>query len=468
MNERPVVIPALQQWTGGTGEFRLGGGSRVVSGTAPEQARRFAAELGVPYGPGGGDIVLALTGTGRGPESYRLEITPERVLIEAPGPAGLFYGTRSLLQILGEDGRAPAGVAEDWPNYPVRGYMLDVGRRFVTPPMIHRLIGLMGTFKLNELQLHLNDNEIEPPDGDWSRAVSAFRLRSDAFPGLAAAESYTRADWDGFEDAAAAHAVTIVPEIDAPAHARAFIACEPSVGHDGGNSDHLDLANPAATKLVKEVFEEFVPWFRGPAAHFGADEYYQSKELWKRFFNDMAAHLRSLGKQPRAWGGFTRLSPTGDTTGFDPDVVINSWNNGFYGPEGAEGDTYPLINSNDDLLYIVPEADYYRGQGLDGAWLHEHWEPHVFAGGQRLAPDDPRLLGAMPALWNDLVHATYGEERMYELIEDTVGVLAQKMWSASTSGLPYPEFRAHAVRALRVTTARHVPLQGFEPRTSAS
>ncbi|MFG1945438.1 glycoside hydrolase family 20 protein [Nonomuraea sp. NPDC048826] len=449
MNEQPVVVPALQEWTGGTGEFRLGGGTRVASEAAPGLARRLAGELGAAYGGAGGDIVLALAPSEHGPESYRLEISADRILVTAPRVAGLFYGTRSLLQILGPRGTAPAGVAADWPDYPVRGYMLDVGRRWVTPETIHRLIRLMGAFKLNELQLHLNDNEIKPPDGDWSRAVSAFRLRSDAFPGLAGPESYTRADWDGFEEVAAAHAVTIVPEIDAPAHARAFIAYDPSIGHDGGNSDHLDLANPAATELVKAVFDEFVPWFRGPAAHFGADEYYQSKELWKRFFNDMAAHLRSLGKQPRAWGGFTRLSPTGDATGFDPDVVVNSWNNGFYGPEGAEGDPYPLINSNDDLLYIVPEADYYRGQGLDGEWLYAHWEPHVFADGQRLDPGDPRLLGAMPALWNDLVHAPYTEERMYELIEDTVGVLAQKMWSAGRSALPYPDFRAEAARIAR-------------------
>ena len=29
------------------------------------------------------------------------------------------------------DGAVPQGVAVDWPNYPKRGFMLDVGRKFV-------------------------------------------------------------------------------------------------------------------------------------------------------------------------------------------------------------------------------------------------------------------------------------------------------------------------------------------------
>lgn len=431
-NERPVVFPALQRWTGGEGAFAP---RRRPKAACADPA--LAALLGLDPAADG-EIRLDLAPTELGTEGYRMEITTDGVTVTAQTPRGLTYGAQTLRQLLSR-GPLPCGVAADWPDYPVRGYLLDVGRRYVTPDLLHRLIRLLGRFKLNELHLHLNDNEIEPPDGDWTKALHGFRLDSAAFPGLASADSYSRADWDGFEELAAAHGVTLIPEIDAPAHARAFIAHDPSIGHDGGDSDHLDLANPAATDLVKAVITEFAPWFRGPAVHFGADEYYQSKELWKRFFNEMAAHIRALGKQPRAWGGFTRLSPTGDTTGFDQDVVINSWNNDFYGPEGARGDAHPLINSSDALLYIVPEASYYHGQGLDAEWLYEHWAPHLFADGQRLDPADPRLLGAMPALWNDLVRADYPEERIYRLIEESLGVLAQKMWSGKPD-LSYREF----------------------------
>lgn len=324
--------------------------------------------------------------------------------------------------------------------------MLDVGRRFFTPDFIRTYITLMGWFKLNELQLHLNDNEIKAPDGDWSKAQAAFRLRSGnpALAGLAAEDgSYSREEWDSFEDLAAAHGVTIIPEIDAPGHARAFVALRPELGLDGGNSDHLDLSKPESTAFVKEVFTEFVPWFRGPDVHVGTDEYTADPQLYRVFFNEMAAHVRSLGKQPRAWGSATRM--TGDAEGYDRDVIINSWNNGWYGPTEAVRDGYRFINTNDDLLYIVPFADYYHGEGLDGRWLYDHWEPHVFADGQTVEPPyRGQLLGAMSAVWNDLVHASYTEADVHRMVEPTFGLLAQKMWTGATPGVTYDDFMESA------------------------
>ncbi len=35
-----------------------------------------------------------------GPEGYQLNVTPQAVTLRAPQPAGLFYGTQSLLQLL--------------------------------------------------------------------------------------------------------------------------------------------------------------------------------------------------------------------------------------------------------------------------------------------------------------------------------------------------------------------------------
>lgn len=132
MNERPEVVPALQEWTGGTGEFRLGPESRVVC--ADERlGSRLAGELGIGHATEGpGDVVLEIVPSGGRAEGYRIEAAPGRVTITAPTARGLFYGTRTLVQIL-RTGAVPCGVAHDWPDYPVRGYMLDVGRRYVTP-----------------------------------------------------------------------------------------------------------------------------------------------------------------------------------------------------------------------------------------------------------------------------------------------------------------------------------------------
>ncbi|MHA4812925.1 discoidin domain-containing protein [Streptomyces aculeolatus] len=471
----PAVAPALQEWTGGTGEFRLTAGSRVV--LAPRDAGRLmplaaqltkdiadvtgvrtAAPLVSATAPAGA-VVLRLDGGDTHPaggelyarEGYTFEATARNVTVTAPAYSGVYYGTRTLLQILLGDelrSRVPAGTARDWPNYPLRGFMLDVGRRFFTPEFIRDYLRVMGWFKLNDLQLHLNDNEIQPPGGDWSRAYDAFRLRSDKpeWDGLAASDgSYSRADWDSFEDTAALHAVQLTPEIDAPAHARSFVRFRPDIGLGGANSDHLDLGNPDTLPFMESVFAEFAPWFRSPEVHFGADEYTGPEEHYRAYFNGMAAHLRGLGKQPRAWGSLTRMAS--DPSAYDRGITMHSWSNGWYGPQAAKADGYEIVNTNDALLYIVPFATYYHPLGLDGPYLYDSWEPHVFPGDQSLEPGDPKLRGAMSAVWNDLVHADYTEGDVHGLVEKTFGILGQKMWSGAAAGVSYGDFTGRLRRA---------------------
>lgn len=462
----PGVVPALQRWTGGTGSLTLTSASRVVvPAGAPAALRNLAVQvvaemaeltslrLTTATGAAGrGDIALRIDSSADfGPvrselraEAYRLTVSTTSVEIVGGGRRGVYYGTRTLLQaLLGSADRksVPVGTAVDHPNYAVRGFMLDVGRRYFTPEFIRSYLRWMGWLKLNTLQLHLNDNEITPPNGDWSQAISAFRLKSTnpAFAGLGAGQGYTRQDWDSFEDVAAANGVTIIPEIDAPAHARAFIEFKPEIGLNGGNSDHLDLSNPAATEFMKSVYTEFAPWFRGPTVHIGVDEY--PRELnaqYKTYVNTIASHVRSLGKTVNAWGSFTVMS--GGGAGYDKNMVLNCWNHGWYSPKAAIADGYKVINSNDGLLYVVPFADYYHGQGLDGQYIFTSWEPHVFGGNQDLTPQDPMLLGAMPAVWNDLVRASYTELQVHGLVEKSFAALAQKMWSGTRAGTDYSSF----------------------------
>ncbi|MFG2497117.1 discoidin domain-containing protein [Streptomyces sp. NPDC048441] len=474
-NPRPSVIPALQEWDGGDGAYQLSAAdTRVVvpaqdAGQLMGLARQLTQDIADITGlkiaaprtaatgrsrPARGEVLLRLDPAARhtkggqlyAREGYELKVTSDAVTITAPAYSGVYYGTRSLLQILLHDerrSRVPVGTAQDWPNYRLRGFMLDVGRRFFTPGFVRDYLRVMGWFKLNDLQLHLNDNEIKAPGGDWSKAYDAFRLRSEKseWDGLAAPDgSYSRADWDSFEDTAALHAVQLTPEIDAPAHSRSFVRFRPSLGLDGGNSDHLDLAKPETTAFMKEVFEEFVPWFRSPEVHYGADEYTGPEAQYRGYFNDMARHVRSLGKHPRAWGSLTEMA--GSAEGYDRDVTVHSWNNGWYGPQAAKADGYEIVNTNDGLLYVVPFADYYHGHGLDGRYLYDSWEPHVFPGKESLAPGDPALRGAMSAVWNDLVHATYTQQDVHGLIEKTYGTLAQKMWSGGSQSLSYSAFTA--------------------------
>lgn len=471
------VVPSLRRWNRSDGTLSLSDNPRVwhdetLAAVAAQAAADLTAVSGHPATnatagePASGDLVLRVDPelkVGEGPaqdEAYRLEIG-DTVIITGRSAVAVRWGVVTALQLLEQDGTWPCGVAEDWPAYPVRGFMLDVARRFVSAAYLRDIVRFMSWFKLNTFIVHLNDNEITKDTGRaWEEAQHAFRLAT-VHPELAdlAASSgaYNRADWDALEDLASGCGVTLVPEIDAPAHSRSFIAKHPELGIDGGDSDMLDLSKPGTITFLKRLFSEFLPWFRGPAVHMGADEYrHDLPEQYRTYFNTIAAFLKDHGKQPVAWGSLATMAGDGERgIGYDSDVIICSWNNEWYGPRQAVADGFRVINTNDEMLYVVPFADYYHGSHLNGPDLWESWEPHVFPDGQSLQPNHPQLLGAVSALWNDLVLLEYDELTMHRMIEPTFGLLAQKMWGSPEPGLSYEQLMAR-VQSLAPWPAREI------------
>ncbi|WP_326608440.1 glycoside hydrolase family 20 zincin-like fold domain-containing protein [Streptomyces sp. NBC_01800] len=103
-----------------------------------------------------GDIVLTLTEHGAlGAEGYRFDST-DAVRIEAASTHGLFYGTRTLLQLLRaapDHLTVPKARSTDRPAQPVRMTMLDAGRKYWQPEYLEKLVRRMADQKLNTLFL---------------------------------------------------------------------------------------------------------------------------------------------------------------------------------------------------------------------------------------------------------------------------------------------------------------------------
>jgi len=454
-NPKPGVIPTLRQWTGGTGSLILTKRSRITYPTS--QAHELVSlakvlrediraatglSLGIALGeaPKPGDIELRLDPdiAEINKEGYRLSIG-DRVELSAKTETGEFYGTRSLLQMLVLDGRhrsVPKGVAVDWPEYSERGFMLDVGRKFFDIRYLRQYVKFMAWYKLNDFQLHLNDNA--------AHDYSGFRLDSPKFPGLANKDgAYSRKQIDELQDLAAQYHVSITPEIDAPAHARSFTKYMPELGNPKLPKDHLDLANPKAQQFIDSIWDEFIPWFRTPNMHIGADEYNGgpgSAALYKAYINATAAFIRSKGKNVRMWGG---LKTAGNSDGVDRDIVVDIWYPGYHDPIAAVNDGYKIINAHDGYLYIVPFAGYYY-QFLNTRGLYESWRPTAF-GKEKLAENDPRVLGGMFCVWNDKAAFPFGFEDVHELVKPAMPTLGEILWAGHPKeARPYDGFIADA------------------------
>src|SRR5580700_6624043 len=91
------------------------------------------------------------------PQSYRLSITPDSCRIVAHDPAGAYYARQTLAQLRTLFPEAlPCLEIEDWPEFPVRGVMLDISRDKVpTMATLFSLIDLLSSWKINQLQLYI-------------------------------------------------------------------------------------------------------------------------------------------------------------------------------------------------------------------------------------------------------------------------------------------------------------------------
>ena len=318
-NPRPFVVPELTSWQGARGDFHPTGRIVVTDRAFLPVAERFAADyaelfssrLTVVQGKGrAGDIVLSRADRRDtlGAEGYRLTVG-ETATITAATAQGAFWGTRTILQI-SEQTRShalPCGVATDRPAYPVRGFMIDVGRKYIPMDYLRQLVKVMAYYKMNTLQVHLNDNGFKQYFGnDWAKTPAAFRLESDFFPGLTARDgSYTKKEFRAFQREAAAQGVEILPEIDVPAHSLAFTHYRPSLGSEEFGADHLNLRNPAVVPFLDSLFTEYCagpdPVFVGPRVHIGTDEYSNKDkavvELFRSLTDHLIRHVERYGKQ---------------------------------------------------------------------------------------------------------------------------------------------------------------------------
>lgn len=481
-NPRPFIIPSLKNWRGSTGEFFLKNSSRIIinSPIIMPVAQLLASDLAEMTSikpsivesavlltsqakPVMGDIVLQIDQKTQmanyRPESYKIRAN-KYLLLSAKQLAGLSFATRTVLQGLKQSTTGlsfPKGEIFDYPDYPERGLVLDVARKFMTKEMLKDYIRFLGFYKLNVLHLHLNDNKIGAASfNDYA----AFRLASDnpKFAGLAASDgSYSRADWQELEQTAALYGVQLLPEIDGPAHALAFTRFRPDLRSQIA-IDQLDLNKPQSLEFMKSIYSEFAPWFSSDTIHFGADEYVGFLDKYAEYINEIADHLASLGKKSRMWGSFD-----GKSIDFQSirrrDIIIDTWENHWYSLESALNDGFVVNNVSSSALYVVPKGYFwnYSPTGLNNQTLYNFWNPEY------MQPDALRylspasqppasylhkrttVLGAKMALWHDQAAAgiRYSNQYAHSLIQDSLAVVAQKTWSAHQPlPAPYADFTA--------------------------
>ena len=485
------VLPELAEWAGLKGVVYPSEMTEIVynhsifefaaTELAREMKEMYGYELAVSYNP-----ELSLTEvpennkiyivknpensglTGLGEEGYYMYIgdngsnstVANRISITADHATGAYWSTRTILQAMMEDAEnhtLRCGYTRDYPLYRVRGIILDVGRKTFTMDYLQQMAKQMAWYKMNDFQIHLNDNyifleEYSRDGADPMSAYAAFRLESDVKEGgnnglnkadLTAKDVfYTKDEFRDFIQTSRKMGVNIVPEIDTPAHSLAFTKVRPDLrnGTYGRENDHLNLMDKydQTMEFIQGIFAEYMteenPVFdEETTVHIGADEYNASSEGYRKYVNDMFDFVQDSGRQVRVWGSFT-AAKTGepiDGTG----VEINLWNYGYANWDTMYEKGFNMINCDDGLFYVVPNADYYgdyfNANNCYNRDLMQLNNVDIPAG-------DPQATGAAIALWNDMIDRRENGMSEYDLYVRLAGgipMLAANTWGKGSKTL---------------------------------
>ena len=490
-NAKPAVLPELAEWAGATGNFTISKNSRIVINSADKDtlssmAEAFAADykdivgndISVVYGSESdvkaGDFYFALTAKGKGlkDEGYLSQIG-DSIKTESETATGAYWATRTFLQILKQNKTTiPKGTTRDYPKYKVRGVILDVGRKATELQTVKDVAATMSWYKMNDLQVHLNDNLIFLEDywdtnaettmqNSFTKAYAAFRLESsvkndEGKTATATDLYYTKDQFRSLIKDSRTIGVNIVPEIDVPAHALAFTKTFQNCALKKMNSsnwkrpltDHLDLSKPESTQLAKNIFSDYIdgenPVFdEQTTVHIGADEYEDDATLYRNFVNEMDDYMKSKNRKMRMWGGLTRIKSDTEVRG--DGVEINVWSKDWADPTEMYNLGFELINSLDSNVYIVPAAGYYADY-LNAASLYANWKPNVFKSGNlntTIPAGDPQMIGGAYALWNDSIDTRGNGVTDYDVFDriyQPMSALSEKLWGEGTK--TYNEVKA--------------------------
>lgn len=250
-------------------------------------------------------IILAVDSTMGHPEGYKLQITPEKVLLTGGSEAGVFYGIQTIhkaLPIL-KDGKVaaalPAGTVTDFPRFRYRGFMIDVGRHFFPVSYLKQMIDLMALHNINYFHWHLTEDQgwrIEIKKYPKLTEIGSKRdstiidWETKKFDGKPHSGFYTQDEAREIVRYAADRFITVVPEIDLPGHTTAALASYPELGCTGGPykvlcsfgvfPDVLCAGNDQTLQFTKDVLDEIMDIFPSEYIHIGGDECPKSR--WEK------------------------------------------------------------------------------------------------------------------------------------------------------------------------------------------
>ena len=377
-------------------------------------------------------------------EAYELQIKKNKIVIKSADAAGRFYAEQTLAQLASDDVMY-CGVIKDEPRFQWRGLMLDESRHFFGKEQVFTILDLMGRYKLNRFHWHLSDDQ-------------GWRIEIKAYPNLtkiggigcntdskAPAKFYTQDEIREILAYAAERHIMVIPEIDMPGHASAFVKVFPEL--DGKHR----TVNPASEKLYEvlgNIYKELADLFPGQYIHIGGDEVYKGgwndlpnmkefmekeglksmNEVEEYFGRRLSDTIVANGKRVVAWDDLIDCgtNPEGKTIMWwqcDKPLLL---------AEGVEKGFDMVVCPNDPFyLDYVQDIKDKVGHLVHRQWVNEMKEIYEYP-----IIDNPKIIGTQTNIWTEKVVTT---DRLEYMLFPRVVAQAEKAWTKSKN-LNYKNF----------------------------
>lgn len=296
IEEKPSIIPLPQKLTWHNGYFQLHlASSIIVNDTAlAAEARGFkemiadkGTQLEIKNRANDNEVFIELQlkkndSLNSTPESYSLKVSENKILLSASSAHGVFNGIQTLRQLMRDGAIIDACEITDWPAFSWRGYMIDVGRNYMSMKLLKEQIDVMARYKLNVFHFHATED-------------IAWRIAIKQYPQLTAPENMLRNKGQYYAESEIQELIAyckerhiiFVPEIDMPGHSAAF-----------KRAMKTDMQSDSGITYVKNILKEFCSTYDVPYIHIGADEV---KITNKKFIPEVTAYIESLGKKVIGW-----------------------------------------------------------------------------------------------------------------------------------------------------------------------
>src|SRR6056300_580235 len=308
-------------------------------------------------------------------ESYRLQVSDQRIEITGGSEAGVFYAWQSLRQLLynhlwsGEDW-VPVEIT-DQSKYAYRGYMLDISRHFFGVETIKSVIDQISLYKINHLHLHLSD------DQGWRIEIKSWpeltTIGGSTEVGGGEGGFLTQEDYKEIQRYAQNHFITVVPEIDMPGHTNSALASYAELNCDDKATElytgiEVGFSTLCAEKeitysFLSDVFTELAQLTEGPYIHIGGDEsHVTSDEDYVKIVDFALEKVIALGKTPIGWDEIANAN-------LDERGISQYW---------ASSENTSLAASKKASVIISPAAHAYLDMQYDSLTpLGLHWAGYL-------------------------------------------------------------------------------------------